>query len=188
MSDTHERRVSRRSALQGLAGTLGLGVAATGEAAEPHPLEAHIAQRPRTRSAATKTPAPAPEFLDAHQFATLTTIADLIIPGAVASESPRFIDHVLAVERPETQLRFVGALGAFDAAARERHQQPFIRLSAPQQSTLLETAASDQLAHLKGWVSGAHYSSEAGMKELGYTGALFFTTFTDACTHADGHE
>ena len=43
------------------------------------------------------------------------------------------------------------------------------------------------LTTLKSWVAGAHYSSEAGMKELGFTGSVFFQTFP-ACTHPDGHE
>ena len=42
----------------------------------------------------------------------------------------------------------------------------------------------DHLDHLKGWIAGAYYSSEAGLKELGYTGQMFFASFPD-CTHED---
>ena len=42
----------------------------------------------------------------------------------------------------------------------------------------------DHLDHLKGWIAGAYYSSEAGLKELGYTGQMFFTSFPD-CTHKE---
>ena len=42
----------------------------------------------------------------------------------------------------------------------------------------------DHFDHLKGWIAGAYYSSEAGLKELGYTGQLFFTSFPD-CDHKD---
>ena len=40
----------------------------------------------------------------------------------------------------------------------------------------------DHFEHLKGWIADAYYSSEAGRKELGDTGQMFFTSFPD-CTH-----
>jgi hypothetical protein len=44
----------------------------------------------------------------------------------------------------------------------------------------------DQFDHLKGWISGAYYSSEMGMRELGWTGNVFFEKFT-GCTHGGSH-
>lgn len=44
----------------------------------------------------------------------------------------------------------------------------------------------DYFDHLKDWISMAYYSSEPGMKELGWTGDNFFATFT-GCNHAGGH-
>jgi hypothetical protein len=192
---TPDRRVSRRAALQSLAGTLGVALTgATADGAAEHPVSRHIAQR---SSPVVKKPrAPAPVFLDPHQFATLSVAADLIVPGAAASESPRFIDDVLAVERQDVQQRFITALAALDAAAREQHQQSFRELSRERQIALLQTAStpphtdaalSGHVDHLKTWVAGAHYSSEAGMKELGWTGVMFFPSFP-GCTHPDGHE
>jgi gluconate 2-dehydrogenase subunit 3-like protein len=49
------------------------------------------------------------------------------------------------------------------------------------------TTLRDHFDHLKGWVSGAYYSSETGLKELGYTGQMFFESFP-GCTHPDGHK
>jgi hypothetical protein len=114
------------------------------------------------------------------------------VPGAAASASPAFIDHVLAVERPEVRQRFIGALSAFDALARDQHRQPFGALPRQQQIALLEAAdgqsspAGRDLQHLKTWIAGAHFSSEPGMKALGFTGGMFFPAFP-ACTHQDGH-
>jgi Gluconate 2-dehydrogenase subunit 3 len=184
--------LSRRAALQGLAGAVGaaLGAATSAAEASPHPLEAHLAQRSRQPAATAK--APKPELLDAHHMALLTVIADLMVPGAAASGSPAFIDHVLAIERPEVQQRFIGALSAFDALARDRHQQPFGALARERQIALLEGAdgedssAGRDLQHLKTWIAGAHFSSEPGMKALGFTGGMFFASFP-ACTHQDGH-
>jgi hypothetical protein len=44
----------------------------------------------------------------------------------------------------------------------------------------------DHFDHLKGWISGAYYSSEIGMRELGWTGNVFFDKFT-GCQHGGSH-
>lgn len=44
----------------------------------------------------------------------------------------------------------------------------------------------DHFDHLKGWVVSAYYSSEAGLRDLGYTGPHFAESFP-GCTHEDGH-
>ena len=177
--------MTRRSALQGLAAGLGLTVGTPAEAHDAqHPLAAHVAQRPAKPAAASG--ATTPQFFDAHQFATLTLVSELIVPGSVASGSPTFIDEVLAIEHDDVRLRFVSALAAVDAAARGAHGTTFRTLTAAQQPAVLESLTTP-LATLKSWIAGAHYSSEAGMKELGFTGNVFFQSFP-ACTHAEGHE
>lgn len=40
--------------------------------------------------------------------------------------------------------------------------------------------------NLKGWVQGAYYSSEVGMRELGWTGEVMFESFP-GCDHPGGH-
>ena len=176
--------LTRRSALQGLAAGLGLAVGTPASAHESHhPLAAHVAQRP-ARPAAGAT-AKKPQFLDAHQFATLTLVSELIVPGSVASGSPAWIDEVLAIEHDDVRRTFVSALAALDAAARDQHGSTFRALPAAQRPALLESLTTP-LSTLKSWVAGAHYSSEAGMKELGFTGNVFFESFP-ACTHPEGH-
>jgi hypothetical protein len=44
----------------------------------------------------------------------------------------------------------------------------------------------DHFETIKGWVSGAFYSSEFGMKELGWTGQVAWESFP-GCPHPDGH-
>ncbi len=176
--------ISRRSALQGLAAGLGLAVTPTTADAgvHDHPLAAHIVQRRATPPAAA---APTPKFFDAHQFATLGVVSELIVPGSVASGSPAYIDSVLAVEHDDVRIAVVSALSAVDAAARDTHGATFRTLKAPQQIAILESLTGP-LATLKTWVAGAHYSSEAGLKSLGFDGMLFFQEFP-ACRHAEGH-
>ncbi len=41
--------------------------------------------------------------------------------------------------------------------------------------------------NLKGWIAGAYYSSEPGMRELGWTGNVFLAELP-GCTHPGGHQ
>lgn len=44
----------------------------------------------------------------------------------------------------------------------------------------------DHFDLLKGWIAGAYYSSEIGMRELGWTGNLVHRAYP-GCEHPDGH-
>lgn len=44
----------------------------------------------------------------------------------------------------------------------------------------------DHFDNLKGWVQGAYFSSEVGMRELGWTGEVMFESFP-GCDHPGGH-
>jgi hypothetical protein len=44
----------------------------------------------------------------------------------------------------------------------------------------------DHFENIKGWLSGAFYSSEFGMKELGWTGQVAWESLP-GCPHPDGH-
>jgi hypothetical protein len=46
--------------------------------------------------------------------------------------------------------------------------------------------ARDRFDLLKDWIAGAYYSSEIGMREVGWTGQTFFPAFP-GCPHPDGH-
>ena len=163
-------------------------------------------------------PAWQPEFLDRHQFETLQSLAELIVPGAARARASEFVDQLLAVDSQDDQRRFVSALGAFEAQARQRSGKPWTGLTDTEQMAILTEASTmasgtpaqkpwtrgepilpppatppafpttlrDQFDLLKGWIAGAYYSSEIGMKELGWTGHVFFDTFP-GCTHPDGH-
>jgi hypothetical protein len=148
-----------------------------------------------------------PEFLDAHLFETLQKLAEQIVPGSTKANSAEFIDQLVSVMPGDQQRAFLQALGAFEQLAQTRAQAPWARLAEAQQHELLtfastqesgtpsETHAGSAPAHvtirdhfenLKGWIVGAYYSSEAGMRELGWTGNMFFTSLP-GCDHSDGH-
>lgn len=193
--------LDRRQVLQGILGGVGAGFAGA-TLGEAHPMQHHLASPSLIEEATKKAAAPAwkPEFLDTHQHDTLAVLAERIVPGSTQARSSQFIDKLLAVDTRENQQAFLGALGAFEGEAINRHARPWKGLSEAQQVEVLTAASTlapgkpsggapnlrDHFENLKGWVSGAYYSSEIGLKELGYTGQMFFETFP-GCTHPDGH-
>jgi hypothetical protein len=50
----------------------------------------------------------------------------------------------------------------------------------------IQITLRDHFENLKGWISGAYYSSEVGMRELGWTGQNFYESFP-RCEHPHGH-
>ncbi|MET0556855.1 MAG: hypothetical protein ABW221_27690, partial [Vicinamibacteria bacterium] len=46
------------------------------------------------------------------------------------------------------------------------------------------TTLRDHFDHLKRWIADSYYTSEAGLKELGYTGNMMFVEFPD-CKHPE---
>jgi hypothetical protein len=193
--------IGRREMLQRLIGTVGAGFSLPGLAAA-HPLRAHLLDPERVAAAdASAARGEPPRFLDAAQLATLTFLAERIVPGSTTAGVAPFIDRLLAVDKAAHQKEFLDALRAIDAEAAARFQHPWQALGAQAQTELLTAVSTlapaapaeprtpnlrDHFDHLKGWIAGAYYSSEAGMRELGFTGALFFTAFP-GCEHPEGH-
>ena len=134
-----------------------------------------------------------PAFLSGHQNETLQVLSELIIPetdtpGAKTALVNRFIDLLLAAESREVQQSFLNSLSYLDASARTSFGDAFVFLPQTSQIELLrflaypnsletwgEGRTGEQVGHnhfknLKGWISRAFYSSEAGMKALGWNG------------------
>jgi hypothetical protein len=171
-------RVARRTVLQSLATGVGAAVfASRASAAHVHEAAAVAAD-----SAGTSTAESGLLFLDRHAFDTLSLLSEQIVPGSRAARVPEFLDRLLAVESLDTQKHFMQALGAFERAAREAHGMPWKSLAEPQVTALLtkiSTAAESDLARqafdrIKGAVSETYFSTEAGMKELGWNGSMVF--------------
>jgi hypothetical protein len=131
-------------------------------------------------------------------------------------EGGSFVDQLLAVDTPDNQRKFLSALGWIDAEAADRYKHPWKALTPVQQTELLTAVSTaepaepphfwvrgeavivpaplpkrppstrDRFDELKGWIAGAYYSSEIGMRELGWTGQTFFASFP-GCDHPDGH-
>jgi len=147
-----------------------------------------------------------PVFLTSQQHELLTAVAESMVPGSTRAHVSRFIDPLLSVDQTENQRKFAKSLTELGAEARKQFKKSFPALDEKQRNTLLTdastmpktakapgTEAEDKEAalyahfeNLKGWISGAYYSSEVGMRELGWTGDYAFAAFP-GCTHPEGH-
>jgi hypothetical protein len=200
--------------LQSLLGSFGAGFVLP-FLADGHPMHDHLADQSKVAAADAQADRPdyTPEFLDRHQLETLAALAERIIPGSTTARVAPFLDSLLSVSVAASQRRLVSSLGAFEMLAIERHQRPWKALSASQQDELLTHASTapsgqaplpsgggsrgatpaagrltirDFFDDLRGWISGAYYSSEIGMRELGWTGQMMFDKLP-GCEHPGGH-
>ena len=199
-------RLTRREMVRRLLAGAGAG-AAWPLVATSHPIYAHLADgalfedMEKLGAAEWK-----PLFLSAEQEELLAALGEAIVPGSGKAQVDRFIDLLLNVETAKHQSKFAESLAAFEAESQTRYGKRFPSLDASQQIALLTAAASqpskedspgggpkpnpslhDHFENLKGWISGAYYSSEAGMRELGWTGEYVFESFP-GCEHPEGHQ
>jgi hypothetical protein len=189
--------IRRRDALQALIGGVGAGLALPSIVEAQHPVHQHLAS-PAALEQAQQNAAVAvytPQFLDAHQLKTLESLADAIVPGSTTAKVAPFIDQLLAVESAANQRAFIGALGAFDMAAIKKYGKAWNAIgTAEQDAVLREASTAAQTAairghfqNLKDWIAGAYYSSEPGMRELGWDGNVIHQELP-GCTHPGGHQ
>lgn len=147
-----------------------------------------------------------PAFLSLQQIEILRALAESVVPGSTTAQVSRFIDLLLTVDKPENQREFLESLTALDAEAQKRFGKGFPAVDDEQRNALLSDVSRkaespkafptdtrkkqptlyDHFENLKGWISGAYYSSELGMRELGWTGDYVFEKFS-GCVHPDGH-
>ena len=146
-----------------------------------------------------------PLFLSAQQSESLTAIAESIVPGSTKAQVNRFIDLLLSADTENHRTEFVAAVAAFEEEAQKRFAKGFPALNENQKSELLTDASTTpakknsdgaegekkreelhkHFENLKGWVAVAYYSSEIGMKELGWTPDRVFSGFP-GCEHPEG--
>jgi hypothetical protein len=105
------------------------------------------------------------------------------LPGSTSADVHRFIDLLLDVESPENQGKFSAALAALEKTANDRFTRGLATLTHTEYEVLLTTVSApdapqrEHFDHLKAWITGAYYSSETGMRELGWTGNFAFPAY-----------
>jgi gluconate 2-dehydrogenase gamma chain len=135
-----------------------------------------------------------PVFLTAHQNETLIRLSELIIPatetpGAKEALVNRFLDKLMALQPEETQKEFLKILGYLDEECQKRYHAYFVDTPEPEQiefltfiayphsyptwatHTVVPIPGNTYFNQMKGWISGAYYTSEIGLKELGWNGS-----------------
>jgi hypothetical protein len=150
-----------------------------------------------------------PLFLDEHQNETLIVLSDLIVPatdtpGAKEALANRYIDLVLAAEKPETQRAFLNSLAYLDGESMRRYKRAFRYLAREEQDDLLHSLAypransswtgdgpQPDIGHshfeqLKQRIATAYYSSQVGSRELGWDGAFAHGAYK-GCEHPEGN-
>ncbi len=123
--------VSRRNLLRNVALAASLG-GLSAEAAQ------HVHQAAAQEKA--DTGAYKPKVFNAHEWATLDTLAELIVPGAREGGTREFID-LLSSGNEEMADIFTGGLGWLDRESEDRFGAAFLRATSAQQIELLNLIA-----------------------------------------------
>jgi hypothetical protein len=190
---TSPRHISRREVAQVILSGLTAGILAP-FASAAHPIHKHLLNSALLDSADAHLAAEnaKPLFLSAQQFAALDILSEAIVPGSRKAQSASFIDLLLSVDTQNAQQKFLASLSAFESASQNTFHAEIASLGATQLHELLTSLSAPDspdhkhFNHLKAWVSGAYYSSELGMRELGWTPDRVFSTFP-SCSHPEGH-
>ena len=137
-----------------------------------------------------------PKFLDAHAYKLLQALCDVIIPpdadsgGAVEAGAPEFID-LLASENSDYQKPLKEFLTWIDAACTRKYGEAWLECDKSQQSEVLNLVAYRKNAKqdaslawpvynfgfLRNFVADGFFTSEIGIKYLGYEGNTYLADF-----------
>lgn len=190
--------ISRREAARRLLAGIGAGAAlpwnATGHPIWKHLEDAALMERAEGMATEAKL-----HFLSPEQFESLAAFAEVIVPGSGKAKVAEFVDLLLSVDKEKHQREFVSSLAALESESVKRYGKKFAGISPAQQNELLTYVSTLQKGeqngspfrqafdNVKEWVSGAYYSSEIGMRELGWTPDRVFPEFP-GCTHDAKHD
>ena len=183
--------ISRRDILKSLA----MGAAATSVL---RTIPAQAAEYAHNMVAAEKaaTKVYAPKFFAAHEYKTLQTLCQTIIPadagsgGAIEAGAPEFID-LLTSENTEYQVKLGGGLMWLDGTCSDRYGKVYLDCSPQQQKEILDQIAYrnnamtdarlsqgvEFFSFLRNMTADGFFTSEIGIKYLGYQGSAFLKEF-----------
>ena len=128
-----------------------------------------------------------PKFFTAHEYETVRTLSDLIIPAddrsgsATAAGVPEFMDFIM-IDMPTRQVAMRGGLAWLDLECQRRFDRTFTGAAAAQRTEVLDDLAT--YGELKAGVThgqaffrafrdltaSGFWTSKMGMADLGYMG------------------
>ena len=127
------------------------------------------------------------KYFDDHEMATITMLADIIIPKDAHSGSasdakvPEFIEFIVK-DIPSHKLPMRGGLKWLDMQCLNRYGNPFIKCSDSQKTQILDEIAYPYKAkpemaqgvaffnRMRDLTASGFWSSEMGTKDIGYAG------------------
>lgn len=194
--------VNRRKMLKVLGAAPALaGIAWTdAEAQQAH----QHAQQARRSAAGAKAGPYKPKYFTAHEYATVTALANLIIPkderSGNASEAgvPEFIDYMM-IDQPDRQLLMRGGIKWLDSACRKRFGQAFAKCTPAQQTEICDALAYPAKARpehshgvrffgaVRDLTATGFFTSKIGIADLDYKGNTFVPKWTGAPQEALDH-
>ena len=128
-----------------------------------------------------------PNFFTEHEMATITLLADIIIPKDAVSGSatdakvPEFIEFIVK-DMPDHQVPMRGGLKWLDLHSYKKHSKAFTECSGKEQIGIVDEIAYPQKAapalaqgvsffnKIRDLVTTGFYTAEIGVKDLGYMG------------------
>ena len=128
-----------------------------------------------------------PNFFTEHEMATITLLADIIIPKDAVSGSatdakvPEFIEFIVK-DMPDHQVPMRGGLKWLDLHSYKKHAKAFTECSSKEQIGIVDEIAYPEKAapalaqgvsffnKIRDLVTTGFYTAEIGVKDLGYMG------------------
>ena len=183
--------ISRRDILKSLTLT-----AAAGSVLRVLPLEAAEYAHRMVQAEKAEQRAYMPKFFPAHQYKTLQTLCQTIIPsdangkGAIEAGAPEFIDLITS-ENQRYQIALGGGLMWLDNRCADRYGKVYLDCAPEQQKEMLDLIAYRKnakkdpslgqgiefFAFLRKLTADGFFTSEIGIDYLGYVGNTYVTEF-----------
>ena len=128
-----------------------------------------------------------PNFFTEHEMATITLLADIIIPKDAVSGSandakvPEFVEFIVK-DMPDHQVPMRGGLKWLDLHSYKKHSKAFTECTSKEQIGIVDEIAYPQKAapalaqgvsffnKIRDLVTTGFYTAEIGVKDLGYMG------------------
>ncbi|UGU14225.1 gluconate 2-dehydrogenase subunit 3 family protein [Sinomicrobium kalidii] len=126
-------------------------------------------------------------FFTEHEMATIAVLADIIIPADETSGSatdagvPEFIEFIVK-DIPEHQVPLRGGLMWLDRESSQRYNKQFVSCSEEERKAVIEDIAYPEevkpeyyqgsvfFSRIRNLVATGFYTSQIGIKDLGYVG------------------
>ncbi len=177
--------ITRRNALKIIGATpVAAGIGLTDVSADT---EAHQHSTAAKPTAAARKSAYKPKFFNAHEWATVALLANIVIPKDERSGSatdagvPEFIDFMMT-DRPDAQVPMRGGLRWLDAESNTRFGKTFVEVTEQQRIALVDDIAyprkaSPEFSHgvaffsrFRDAVATGFFTSKMGITDLQYMG------------------